>query len=107
MSELYTEQQLIDKAILYVLDNMPKRIRQLNGERVGVKQYSNLEEFKRLNPNCCKLTKSADEGARNDSAYGYVRIEYLLHYLQDIPADKERIYIEYDSCGEVQEFRFP
>lgn len=104
LSKIYTEQQLIDKAILHVISNMPDGVTELNGERIDIRRYSGIEEFKKLNPNCCELAATADEGYSDSDVYGYVRVSYLRNYLQNIPSEEKFTYIEYNTCGEMKEF---
>ncbi|HDR0708019.1 TPA: hypothetical protein QB004_002048 [Pasteurella multocida] len=68
------------------------------------KRYSNIEEFKIKNSNCCELTNFINEGDGDISkdTYGYIRVEYFIHYIQSVPADKQIFYLEYTPCGELK-----
>ncbi|MGC6360587.1 hypothetical protein ACNO7O_11325, partial [Bisgaard Taxon 45] len=77
--ELYTEQELIDRGIEYVVSTMPSGVIKPDGTIKEVKRYTSVEEFKQMNPACCTLTTFIDEGDGypDDDGYGYIRIEYL------------------------------
>ncbi|WP_101774601.1 hypothetical protein [Pasteurella oralis] len=101
---LYTEQELIDRGIEYVnAHELGGRV-WLENKRLESKRYLNIEEFKRSNPNCCSLTIFINEGIDgypDDDGYGYIRIEYLRHYVENLEPEREVIYLEYTPCGEL------
>ncbi|MFK3618237.1 hypothetical protein RF161_00335 [Pasteurella multocida] len=98
---LYTEQELIDRGVEYVVSTMPSGV----GKTKEIKRYSSVEEFKQMNPDCCTLTTFIDEGDGypDDDGYGYIRIEYLRHYVENLKPAHEVIYLEYTPCGELRE----
>ncbi|MGC6326033.1 hypothetical protein ACNO7A_01735 [Pasteurella multocida] len=103
--ELYTEQELIDRGIEYVNAHELGGGIWLGNKRLESKRYLNIEEFKRSNPNCCSLTTFINEGIDgypDDDGYGYVRIEYLRHYVENLKPDRKVIFLEYTPCGELQ-----
>ncbi|HDR1350200.1 TPA: hypothetical protein QB430_002205, partial [Pasteurella multocida] len=83
---LYTEQELIDRGVEYVVSTMPSGV----GKTKEIKRYASVEEFKQMNPDCCKLTRFINEGIDgylDDDGYGYIRIEYLRHYVENLEPD--------------------
>ncbi|HDR1333192.1 TPA: hypothetical protein QB377_002091, partial [Pasteurella multocida] len=58
-----------------------------------------------MNPDCCTLTTFIDEGDGypDDDGYGYIRIEYLRHYVENLKPYHRVIYLEYTPCGELRE----
>ena len=101
LSDLYTEQQLIDQAIAYKIRRIPSGVWINKDVRVKIIPYRTVEEFKRKNPNCCTLTRKLPENAP-PKEYGYVEIIYLRFYENDIsPPAEYRSYIPYNSCGEI------
>ncbi|HDX1086241.1 hypothetical protein V0I11_05295 [Pasteurella multocida] len=104
--ELYSEQELIDRGIEYVVSTMPSGVFEPDGTTTEIKRYASVEEFKQMNPDCCKLTRFINEGIDgypDDDGYGYIRIEYLRHYVENLKPDHEVIYLEYTPCGELRE----
>ncbi|ARB75968.1 hypothetical protein ABWE90_04105 [Pasteurella multocida] len=103
--ELYTEQELIYRGIEYVVSTMPSNVIEPDRTRSKIKRYASIEEFKQMNPDCCTLTTFIDEGDGypDDDGYGYIRIEYLRHYVENLEPDHEVIYLEYTPCGELRE----
>lgn len=92
LDNLYTEQELIDKAILFSRREISKTYRSSDGASEQLKFYSKfLTEFKQFHPNCCKLTKIGPEGYTNPAYVGYIIV---------IDDDYERS-IAYDSCGNL------
>lgn len=102
---LYTEQELIDRGVEYVVSTMPSGVIKPDGTTKEIKRYASVEEFKQMNPDCCTLTTFIDEGDGypDDYGYGYIRIEYLTHYVENLEPDHEVIYFEYTPCGELRE----
>ncbi|MEB3502676.1 hypothetical protein ROV62_01745 [Pasteurella multocida] len=99
---LYTEQELIDRGVEYVVSTMPSGV----GKTKEIKRYASVEEFKQMNPDCCKLTRFINEGIDgypDDDGYGYIRIEYLRHYVGNFKPDHRVLYLEYTPCGELRE----
>ncbi|UAY76916.1 hypothetical protein K7G90_001106 [Pasteurella canis] len=103
---LYTEQELIDRGVEYVVSTMPSGVIKPDGTIKEIKRYSSVEEFKQMNPDCCTLTRFINEGIDgypDDDGYGYIRIEYLRHYIENLKPAHEVIYLEYTPCGELRE----
>ncbi len=96
---LYTEQELIDRGVEYVVSTMPSGV----GKTKEIKRYASVEEFKQMNPDCCSLTPFMydGDGYINDDGYSYIRIEYLRHYVENLKPDRKVIYLEYTPCGEL------
>ncbi|HII3799923.1 TPA: hypothetical protein ACY38O_000543 [Pasteurella multocida] len=103
--ELYTEQELIDRGIEYVVSTMPSGVIKPDGTIKEIKRYTSVEEFKQMNPDCCTLTTFIDEGDGypDDDGYGYIRIEYLRHYVENLKPYHRVIYLEYTPCGALRE----
>ena len=104
LSDLYTEQELIDQAITYQIQSIPGAIGwrgKGEGKDIKIIRYSSVEEFKQKNPNCCTLTRQLPEN-EPPKEYGYVKVKYLRYYENDIRPPKEYGgYIPYNSCGEI------
>ncbi|HDR1002510.1 TPA: hypothetical protein QB482_000066 [Pasteurella multocida] len=103
---LYTEQELIDRGVEYVVSTMPSGVFEPDGTTTEIKRYASVEEFKQMNPDCCKLTRFINEGIDgypDDDGYGYIRIEYLRHYVGNFKPDHRVLYLEYTPCGELRE----
>ena len=101
LSDLYTEQQLIDQAIAYKIRRIPSGVWINKDVRVKIIPYRTVEEFKRKNPNCCTLTRKLPEN-EPPKEYGYVEITYLEYYENDIiPPEEFGGVIPYNSCGEI------
>ncbi|HDR1355996.1 TPA: hypothetical protein QB434_001358, partial [Pasteurella multocida] len=102
---LYTEQELIDRGVEYVVSTMPSGVFEPDGTTTEIKRYASVEEFKQMNPDCCKLTRFINEGIDgypDDDGYGYIRIEYLRHYVGNFKPDHRVLYLEYTPCGELR-----
>ncbi|HDR1466219.1 TPA: hypothetical protein QB414_002053, partial [Pasteurella multocida] len=70
---LYTEQELIDRGVEYVVSTMPSGVFEPDGTTTEIKRYASVEEFKQMNPDCCKLTRFINEGIDgypDDDGYG-------------------------------------
>ena len=91
--ELYSKQQLVDKAILYAIER---------DNRWKVKNYASINEFKQINPNCCniELNMTKDISFR-EKVYGYVNIKYWRHYLSEKHPTKIDDYIRFTPCGDM------
>ncbi|HDR1450413.1 TPA: hypothetical protein QB635_000234 [Pasteurella multocida] len=102
--ELYTEQELIDRGIEYVVSTMPSGVFEPDGTTTEIKRYTSVEEFKQMNPDCCTLTPFMydGDGYIDDDGYSYIRIEYLRHYVENLKPDRKVIFLEYTPCGELQ-----
>ena len=101
LSDLYTEQQLIDHAIAYTIRRIPSAIGwRGEGKDIKIIPYRTVEEFKRKNPNCCTLTRKLPENEPPEE-YGYVRIVYMEYYDRILPPGKYSVYIPYNSCGDI------
>ena len=100
LSDLYTEQQLIDQVIAYKIRRIPSGVWINKDVRVKIIPYRTVEEFKRKNPNCCTLTRKLPENEPPEE-YGYVRIVYMEYYDRILPPGKYSVYIPYNSCGDI------
>ncbi|MDU8925653.1 hypothetical protein RYD26_12265, partial [Pasteurellaceae bacterium LIM206] len=106
-----TEQELIDRAITYVLEHQPRSLRSSpTNERWYTKRYTTMEEFKKLNPNCCEIQPWLVEGADyyydfklEGNAYKYVIVNYKRYYIANREPDPRTKYIVFDNCGGLKD----
>ena len=103
LQDIYTEEQLIDKAILYSLSEVEIPFNIIDNEQTRKKiNYLNLEEFKKINPNCCQFTKSAAENYTHPDYNGFIKMEYVTFYGEEKDFSQvNHFYIAYDSCGNL------
>ena len=109
ISQLYSEQELIDRAIEFLLIGFPKVASTPEGRRLHIIPYKTVEEFKKINPNCCSVQDSAYDGFVQDlsirkqgKSYGYVHMAYFFFYKEEgIPPEEWSELIEFDTCGEM------
>ena len=103
LQDIYTEEQLIDKAILYSLREVEIPFNIIDNEQTRKKiNYLNLEEFKKINPNCCQFTKSAEENYTHPDYNGFIKMEYVTFYGEEKDFSQvNHFYIAYDSCGNL------
>ena len=103
LQDIYTEQQLVDKAILYSLNEVEIPFNIIDNEQTRKKiNYLNLEEFKKINPNCCQFTKSAEENYTHPDYNGFIKMEYVTFYGEEKDFSQvNHFYIAYDSCGNL------
>ena len=101
LQDIYTEEQLIDKAILYSLSEVEIPFNIIDNEQTRKKiNYLNLEEFKKINPNCCQFTKSAAENYTHPDYNGFIKMEYVTFYGEEKDFSQvNHFYLAYDSCG--------
>ena len=111
ISQLYSEQELIDRAIEFLLIGFPKVGSTPEGRDLHIIPYKTVEEFKKINPNCCSVERTAHEGFTQDlsirkqgKSYGYVHVAYLLNYEEDVEPSKFGLILEFDTCGEMSYF---
>ena len=111
ISQLYSEQELIDRAIEFLLTISPSTQVTVEGRRLHIIPYKTVEEFKKINPNCCSVERTAHEGFTQDlsirkqgKSYGYVNVAYLLNYEEDVEPSKLGLILEFDTCGEMSYF---
>ena len=111
ISQLYSEQELIDRAIKFLLTISPSTQVTVVGRRLHIIPYKTVEEFKKINPNCCSVERTAHEGFTQDlsirkqgKSYGYVHVAYLLNYEEDVEPSKFGLILEFDTCGEMSYF---
>ena len=111
ISQLYSEQELIDRAIKFLLTISPSTQVTVEGRRLHIIPYKTVEEFKKINPNCCSVERTAHEGFTQDlsirkqgKSYGYVHVAYLLNYEEDVEPSKFGLILEFDTCGEMSYF---
>ena len=105
--ELYSKQQLVDKAILYFLsEKQSYSVIYFGGEKDRqefiVKPYLNIKEFKSINSDCCtiELNDTKNISAR-EKIYGYVEIKYLRRYVDNSELEERKTYIRFNSCGDM------
>ena len=129
ISNLYTEQEIIDKAIKYVIDNIeqPGVVYDLSKgrdvifgeefyENTQIIPYNSIAEFKKINPNCCKITTIDDGDTLNifmritGSGYRFIDMKYLRRYRQDkypYPSiNYERVFA-FDNCAKEFFYYYP
>ena len=102
LQDIYTEEQLIDKAILFSMKRMPGTMHYSDGrasEKLHI--YSNLTEFKQFNPDCCRLSEKGPENYTNPAYIGYIIVEYIIFYDNMRKEGTYERYIAYDSCGNL------
>ena len=102
LQDIYTEEQLIDKAILFSMKRMPGTMHYSDGrasEKLHI--YSNLTEFKQFNPDCCRLSEKGPENYTNPAYIGYIIVEYIIFYDDMSKEGTYERYIAYDSCGNL------
>ena len=64
--------------------------------------FQGLEEFKKINPNCCQFTKSAAENYTHPDYNGFIKMEYVTFYGEEKDFSQvNHFYIAYDSCGNL------
>ncbi|QIM62437.1 hypothetical protein A1D29_03490 [Pasteurellaceae bacterium Orientalotternb1] len=105
LSEIYTDQELIDRAIkenLSVLNSF-LTLPEERENNVALKEYENIEEFKKRNPDCCTLTRSGPDGLVEE-VFIYVELNYWIYSRHANQYKKIREYIPYNSCGEYPDF---
>ena len=109
ISQLYSEQELIDRAIKFLLTISPSTQVTVEGRRLHIIPYKTVEEFKKINPNCCSVERTAHEGFTQDlsirkqgKSYGYVHMTYFFFYKEEgIPPEEWSELIEFDTCGDM------
>jgi len=119
-----SEKEKIDAAVQYVIRRYPRADNRVIAEigdgyetrtivHSGLKnpiRYENIEEFYRLNPNCCSLSRRGRKGMVErdiwDVATGkisdFVRIELLLRYRNDdgsLRSFKHTLFPAVSNCG--------
>ena len=111
ISQLYSEQELIDRAIDFLLIISPSTASTAEGRMLHIIPYKTVEEFKKVNPNCCSVERTAYDGFTQDlsirkqgKSYGYVHVTYLLNYEEDVEPSKLGLILEFDTCGEMSYF---
>ena len=103
LQDIYTEEQLIDNAILFLSEKMPGSVGFNDGRPPRkLKRYTSPAEFRKLNPNCCQLSEKGPENYTNPAYMGYIIVEFPIYY--DDTMDKHggyEYYLAYDSCGKI------
>ena len=110
ISQLYSEQELIDRAIKFLLTISPSTQVTVEGRRLHIIPYKTVEEFKKINPNCCSVERTAHEGFTQDlsirkqgKSYGYVHMTYFFFYKEEgISPEEWSELIEFDTCGNMR-----
>lgn len=107
LSEIYTDQELIDRAIkenLSVLNSV-LTLPEDRENNVTFKEYENIEEFKKRNSDCCTLTLSGPDGQDNE-VFIYVELTHWFYSRHAHQYEKMRTYIPYNSCGEYPDYDY-
>ncbi|ASU14818.1 hypothetical protein ACQP31_04965 [Actinobacillus pleuropneumoniae] len=102
----HTKQELIDRAINYMLEHQSKKTYDAyTDEPLEIKPYLTIEEFKKLNPNCCEITSWPADAVPQDwdvrvegKAYRYVIVKYLRTLANREP-ERWETSIVFDNCG--------
>ncbi|MGX2947707.1 hypothetical protein [Frederiksenia canicola] len=99
--DIYTEQELIDGAIESILDSiysvlvLPEDITFNFRDR----EYLSVEDFKSLNPNCCKLIYGAIPDGLQENVFLNVELSYWIYLSDSHQYRKVTSYVAYSSCG--------
>ncbi|MDU8925703.1 hypothetical protein RYD26_12525 [Pasteurellaceae bacterium LIM206] len=108
----HTERELIDRAITYVLEHEPEgSCSSSTKECWDAKRYTTMEEFKKLNPNCCEVQPLIVDAAPEyykftltGEAYRYVTVNYKRYYIANREPNPRTKYIVFDNCGGLKDF---
>ncbi|MDU8925705.1 hypothetical protein RYD26_12535, partial [Pasteurellaceae bacterium LIM206] len=100
------------RAITYVLEHQPRSLRSSpTNERWYTKRYTTMEEFKKLNPTCCRVSPGLVDAAPEyykftlaGEAYRYVTVNYKRYYIANREPDYMTDYIVFDNCGKLKNF---
>lgn len=101
LSEIYTEQELIDRAIEDILDSiysvlvLPEDITFNFRNR----EYLSVEDFKFLNPDCCKLIYGKIPDGLQENVFLNVELRYWIYLPTEHRYRNFTDYIPYSSCG--------
>ena len=107
LSEIYTDQELIDRAIKENL-SVIHSVLTLPEERennVTLKEYENIEAFKKRNPDCCTLTRIGPDGV-DKMVFIYVELNYWFYSSRTHQYKKIKEYRPYTSCGEYPDYDY-
>lgn len=101
LSEIYTEQELIDRAMEDILDSiysvlvLPEDITFNFRNR----EYLSVEDFKFLNPDCCKLIYGKIPDGLQKNVFLNVELRYWIYLPTEHRYRNFTDYIPYSSCG--------
>ncbi|WGE92361.1 hypothetical protein [Actinobacillus genomosp. 1] len=107
----HTKQELIDRAINYVLEHQPEGMIGEKGESWDIKRYTSMAEFKKLNPNCCEVQPLVVDFppeyydfTLEGKAYRYVIVNYMRYYVANAKREPDywTKYIAFDNCGDLK-----
>ena len=103
LQDIYTEEQLIDKAILFLNKKMPGSVGFNDGRPPRkLKRYTSPAEFRKLNPNCCQLSEKGPENYANPAYKGYIIVDFPIYYEDTMEKHYGyEYYLAYDSCGNL------
>ena len=103
LQDIYTEEQLIDKAILFLNKEMPGSVGFNDGRPPRkLKRYTSPAEFRKLNPNCCQLSEKGPENYANPAYKGYIIVDFPIYYEDTMEKHNGyEYYLAYDSCGKI------
>ena len=103
LPNIYTEEQLIDKAILFLNKEMPGSVGFNDGRPPRkLKRYTSPAEFRKLNPNCCQLSEKGPENYANPAYKGYIIVDFPIYYEDTMEKHYGyEYYLAYDSCGNL------
>ena len=103
LQDIYTEEQLIDKAILFLNKEMPGSVGFNDGRPPRkLKRYTSPAEFRKLNPNCCQLSEKGPENYANPAYKGYIIVDFPIYYEDTMEKHNGyEYYLAYDSCGNI------
>ena len=103
LQDIYTEEQLIDKAILFLNKKMPGSVGFNDGRPPRkLKRYTSPAEFRKLNPNCCQLSEKGPENYANPAYKGYIIVDFPIYYEDTMEKHNGyEYYLAYDSCGKI------
>ncbi|AIZ78489.1 hypothetical protein NYR70_01565 [Actinobacillus equuli subsp. equuli] len=105
----YTKQELIDRAINYVLEHQPEGMIGEKGESWDIKRYTSMAEFKKLNPNCCEVQPlfvdfppEYYDFTLEGKAYRYVILKYKEYYTENRKPENVTEYLAFGNCGDLK-----
>lgn len=106
----HTKQELIDRAVNYVVEHeRGKLINLLTDEESFIKSYTSIEEFKKLNPNCCEVQPlfvdfppEYYDFTLEGNAYRYVRVNYRRYYIGNREPYDMTEYLAFGNCGDLK-----
>jgi hypothetical protein len=106
-----SEREKIDAAIRDALYSYPPPLTSLRGAPKDSIPYASVEEFRRINPDCCRLSNSA-RGAPDVSFLSrvqgtnstYVLVDYLVRYRDEhgnVVSEHSSTFAAITNCGDA------